>query len=120
MTDLAGETSKSVATGSTKLDHKEIVDLLQLLPSWSLTTDIGVERLEKVFRFKDFKHALDFTVSVGRLADEVDHHPSLLTEWGSTRVTWWTHSVQGLLRNDFILAAKTDDLYQESIKKAAP
>jgi 4a-hydroxytetrahydrobiopterin dehydratase len=50
---------------------------------------------------------------VGELAEEQGHHPALLTEWGKVTVTWWTHKIKGLHRNDFIMAAKTDKLYQE-------
>ena len=56
--------------------------------------------------------ALEFTKKVGALAEEEGHHPAPLTEWGSTTVTWWTHKITGLHRNDFIMAAKTDELYQ--------
>ena len=52
------------------------------------------------------------TKRVGELAEEEGHHPALLTEWGRTTVTWWTHKIRGLHRNDFIMAAKTDELYQ--------
>ena len=47
---------------------------------------------------------------VGALAESEGHHPALLTEWGRTTVTWWTHKIRGLHRNDFIMAAKTDSL----------
>jgi len=55
---------------------------------------------------------LEFTNKVGELAEKEGHHPALLTEWGRTTVTWWTHKIKGLHRNDFIMAAKTDELYQ--------
>jgi 4a-hydroxytetrahydrobiopterin dehydratase len=55
---------------------------------------------------------LEFTKKVGELAEVEGHHPALLTEWGRTTVTWWTHKIKGLHRNDFIMAAKTDELYQ--------
>jgi 4a-hydroxytetrahydrobiopterin dehydratase len=55
---------------------------------------------------------LEFTKKVGELAEEEGHHPALLTEWGRTTVTWWTHKIKGLHRDDFIMAAKTNELYQ--------
>ena len=66
----------------------------------------------KAQKFKNFVQALAFTHRVGELAEEQDHHPALLTEWGKVTVTWWTHAVKGLHRNDFIMAAKTDELYR--------
>ena len=70
----------------------------------------GIRRLERVFRLKDFAQALEFTNKVGALAEAEGHHPALLTQWGSVTVTWWTHKIRGLHRNDFIMAAKTDRL----------
>ena len=58
-----------------------------------------------------FTQALDFTDTVGALAEEEGHHPALQTEWARTTVTWWTHKIKGLHRNDFIMAGKTDELY---------
>ena len=71
----------------------------------------GIKRLRRVFVFDDFAQALHFTNKVGELAEEEAHHPALLTEWGRTTVTWWTHKIKGLHRNDLIMAAKTDGLY---------
>ena len=48
---------------------------------------------------------------MGELAEEEGHHPALLTEWGSVKVSWWTHKIRGLHRNDLILAARTDQAY---------
>jgi len=72
----------------------------------------GIRRLRRVLLFDDFAQALEFTKKVGELAEEEGHHPALLTEWGRTTVTWWTHKIKGLHRNDLIMAAKTDELYQ--------
>jgi 4a-hydroxytetrahydrobiopterin dehydratase len=70
----------------------------------------GIQRLERAFNFPDFADALVFTNAVGDLAEQEGHHPALLTEWGSVAVTWWTHKIRGLHQNDFIMAAKTDQL----------
>jgi 4a-hydroxytetrahydrobiopterin dehydratase len=67
-----------------------------------------------VFRFATFADALQFTNVVGKLAEAEGHHPTLLTEWGKVTVTWWTHKIRGLHRNDFIMAAKTDALYAQA------
>ena len=70
----------------------------------------GVERLTRVFRFGDFARALAFTTQVGAHAEEERHHPGLLTEWGRGDLHPWTHKIKGLHRDDFITAAKTDEL----------
>jgi 4a-hydroxytetrahydrobiopterin dehydratase len=82
--------------------------LLAELPGWQVVEREGIERLERLYRFKDFKSALAFTNRVGALAEEQGHHPALLTEWGKVTVTWWTHALNGLHYNDFVMAAKTD------------
>ncbi len=84
---------------------------MEQLPHWSVVEVHGVERLERVYTFGNFTQALDFTVRVGRMADEQDHHPALLTEWGKVTVSWWTHKIGGLHRNDFVCAARSDQLY---------
>jgi 4a-hydroxytetrahydrobiopterin dehydratase len=71
----------------------------------------GVKRLERTFGFRNFAEALAFTDKVGERAEVEGHHPALLTEWGRVTVTWWTHKIGGLHQNDFIMAAKTDELY---------
>jgi 4a-hydroxytetrahydrobiopterin dehydratase len=70
----------------------------------------SIQRLERVFRFRDFKEALEFTNRVGALAEEEGHHPAILTEWGQVTVTLWTHKIRALHRNDFLIAAKIDSL----------
>ena len=80
------------------------------LPQWGIVEQDGEQRLQRVFTFKDFAAALAFTNEVGRIAEEAQHHPLLTTEWGSVTVQWWTHSIGGLHRNDFILAARTSQL----------
>ena len=96
--------------GEPTVTDEEIDEFRQQIPDWSILEVEGVKRLEKEFRFDNFVHALAFTNNIGELAEEEAHHPALLTEWGRTTVTWWTHKIKGLHRNDFIMAAKTDEL----------
>jgi 4a-hydroxytetrahydrobiopterin dehydratase len=88
----------------------EIAELHPQVSEWEIVEIDGIKRLRRVFAFADFEGALAFTRKVGELAEAEGHHPALLTEWGRTTVTWWTHKIKGLHRNDFIMAAKTDDL----------
>lgn len=91
----------------------EIAELHPHVRDWELVEVDGIKRLRRVFTFDDFAQALEFTERVGRVAEEEGHHPALLTEWGRTTVSWWTHKIKGLHRNDFIMAAKTDRLYRD-------
>jgi 4a-hydroxytetrahydrobiopterin dehydratase len=90
----------------------ELAEFQRQISDWEIVELGGIERLRRVFSVDDFAQALGFTKKVGELAEEEGHHPALLTEWGRTTVTWWTHKIKGLHRNDFIMAAKTDELYQ--------
>ena len=69
---------------------------------------IGEHHLEKEYRFKDFREALDFTIRVGELAEAQGHHPDIYLSWGKVRLTIWTHKIDGLTESDFIFAAKAD------------
>ena len=89
----------------------EIAEYLPQTPEWEIVERENIKRLERAFKFDDFPQALSFTNKVGELAESEGHHPALLTEWGRVTVTWWTHKIRGLHRNDFIAAAKTDKLY---------
>jgi 4a-hydroxytetrahydrobiopterin dehydratase len=93
-----------------KVTDDEVAELHPQIPDWDIVEVDGEKRLERVFRFDNFREALDFTREVGEIAEDEGHHPALLTEWGRTTVSWWTHKIKGLHRNDFIMAAKTDQL----------
>lgn len=97
--------------GEPHLTDSEIAELHPQVVEWSVVEREGIERLERVFKFQNFAEALAFTNKVGEIAEEEDHHPAILTEWGRVTVTWWTHKIKGLHRNDFIMAAKTDRVY---------
>lgn len=86
-------------------DLKRLRD--QLGEGWNV---VGEHHMEKEFNFKDWPQAQDFTNRVGDLAQQEDHHPDILLQWGKVKVTLWTHKINGLSENDFILAAKIDQL----------
>lgn len=92
--------------------EEEMAELKPQVPEWEVKEKDGVKRLKRTFKFEDFGKALDFTNQVGQIAEEQDHHPKLVTEWGKVSVTWWTHKIGGLHQNDFVMAAKADDLYE--------
>ena len=112
MTTLSQENCVRPIMGGSPLNNAEAADLKLQVPEWEIFEVDGIQRMEHAYKFDDFVQALDFTNRVGELAEEQDHHPALLTEWGNVTVTWWTHAVKGLHRNDFIAAAKTDELYR--------
>ena len=110
MKTLSAERCVACRRDSPRVTQTEIAELRREIPDWELVEREGIARLERLFPFPSFADALAFTDQVGALADEEGHHPALLTEWGRVTVTWWTHKIRGLHRNDFIMAAKTDAL----------
>jgi 4a-hydroxytetrahydrobiopterin dehydratase len=94
--------------GSAPLTEAQITELIAQLDSWKLVVHEGIQQLVKVYVFADFMGALTLANKISLLAEEENHHPALLIEWGKLTVTWWTHQLSGLHKNDFIMASKTD------------
>ncbi len=112
-TPLVEERCVACRRDAPRLSPEELDALRPQIPDWQLVERDGAPRLERLFRFPDFAQALAFTLRVGELAEAEGHHPALLTEWGKVTVTWWTHKIRGLHRNDVVMAAKTDALASE-------
>ena len=99
--------------GDIPLNDREIAEYLTQVPGWSSITENNIPKIERIFLFKDYTEALAFTNQVADLAEQEGHHPSIRLDWGKVTVTWWTHKIKGLHQNDFIMAAKTNDLFQK-------
>ena len=111
MNDLADRSVQPYAENAKAPTDAEIKQLLSSLPGWAIIEREGIPRLEKSYKFDDFMGSLAFANQVGEIAEKENHHPAMLISWGRAAVSWWTHEVDGLHENDFILAAKTDLLY---------
>jgi 4a-hydroxytetrahydrobiopterin dehydratase len=97
-----------VRTGVPPLKGSEIQALREQIDGdWVVVNE---HHLERTYRFDDFRQALDFTVRVGEMAEEQDHHPDIYLAWGQVKVTIWTHKIDGLTESDFVFAAKADAL----------
>lgn len=82
---------------------------LPMVPEWTVIED---KKIERDFKFKNFKEAIAFINKVADIAEAEGHHPDIsLHNWNKVRFTLWTHAIKGLFLNDFILAAKIDELY---------
>lgn len=110
MSQLSQQQCEACRSDAPRLTDEQIAEYRREVPEWQIVERDGIMQLERVFTFPDFRQALAFTDRVGELAEEADHHPALLTEWGKVTVTWWSHKIKGLHRNDFILAARTDEV----------
>lgn len=112
MSDLATMECERVSKDAPPVSDEELKEYRSQVPEWEVLEKNGSPRLRRTYKFDDFEQALAFTNRVGELAEEQDHHPVLTTEWGKVTVTWWTHVIGGLHRNDFIMAAKSDQAHQ--------
>jgi 4a-hydroxytetrahydrobiopterin dehydratase len=110
---LSKESCEVCRAGAPILTGVELQAQLVNVPDWELVIKEGVEQIQRVFKFKTFKQALDFTNKIGEMAECEGHHPVLITEWGKVTVVWWTHEILGLHKNDLICAAKTDALLSD-------
>lgn len=110
MEKLYQQHCESCRLGASVVTEAEAYELLIGVPAWKCEFHDGVEKLSRQFHFVEFKDAFSFTYKVANLAERENHHPSIITEWGKVTVYWWTHKVNGLHMNDFIMAAKTDIL----------
>ncbi|MEP0804939.1 MAG: 4a-hydroxytetrahydrobiopterin dehydratase [Chloroflexota bacterium] len=111
MTDLASGKCVPCRGGEAPLTDAEITNLMPHIPQWQLVEQDGILRLQRIFKFKNYAQAVDFTNKLAAVAEAEDHHPLIILEWGRVTVQWWTHVVKGLHKNDFIMAAKTDALF---------
>lgn len=110
MSSLTEQTCIACRAGAPKVSEQELSELIHQIPDWTPHVRDGIMQLERVYKFKSFLQALAFTNRVGEMAEAEGHHPTLLTEWGKVTVTWWSHKIKGLHSNDFICAAKSDQL----------
>jgi 4a-hydroxytetrahydrobiopterin dehydratase len=118
MDKLADLHCNEVTRDTPRMNPKDIKYYLDQIEDWRLYEKDGEPHLEKAYSFRNFTAAMTFSHRVGQIADTENHHPAILTEWGKATVTWWTHRNKGLTLNDFIMAAKTEQIYK-SIDTAA-
>ena len=109
MTDLTKQKCEACTIDATLVDKKRFTELLKDLDGWEIIyEDINI--LSKTYSFDNYEDSVKFATDIVKLSEDEDHHPSILLEWGSVRVQWWSHKIKGLHMNDFICAAKTEAL----------
>src|SRR5260370_27455658 len=104
MTQLTQMKCTACRKGEPTVTDAEIAELRPQAPGWNIAEIDGIKRLQKVFTFDTFVHAIAFTNKIGSMAEQEIHHPALLTEWCKVSVTWSTHKICGLHPNDFIMS----------------
>jgi 4a-hydroxytetrahydrobiopterin dehydratase len=107
LSDLAGRKCEACEAGTPPLSPEKASELhSQIDADWTMAED----RIERQFKFKNFRDAFGMATRVGLLAEQQGHHPDFEIGWGSLKLTLTTHAAKGLTDNDFIMAAKIDEL----------
>jgi 4a-hydroxytetrahydrobiopterin dehydratase len=110
---LASEVCEACQADSPMITDEEHRELAPEIPEWDVADVNGVHRLRRTFRFEDWMPGVEFANRVAALAEDQGHHPMIRLEWGKVTVSWWTHAIKGLHRNDYVMAARTDQLFDE-------
>ncbi|MFH1811078.1 MAG: 4a-hydroxytetrahydrobiopterin dehydratase [Pseudomonadota bacterium] len=109
MSDLAQRSCEPCRGGVPAMSKSDIDPLLAQLDGWQV---VDFHHLTKTYRFDDFAQGLDFVNLLGAVAEREGHHPDLHLSWGQVRVDIWTHKIDGLTESDFVLAAKSDEMFR--------
>jgi len=111
MTELVKSSCEACSTGAPIVTESGAVEYMRELSQWKIERVDAVDQLKRSFIFKNFVDAMAFGVAVGELAETEQHHPAIVIEWGRVAISWWTHKIHGLHKNDFVMAAKTDAIF---------
>ena len=111
MTKLSKSSCEACRVDAPVLQDNEIKELLSQVPSWKVFEEDNVKKIICSFIFLSYEDSLNFLNKVADIAEKEDHHPEIILEWGKVTVTWWSHKIKGLHKNDFICASKTDALF---------
>ena len=115
MTELSKGTCSACEIGAPLVQHNQQKELLKDLDGWVIDNS-DISKLVKEFKFNNYEHSIAFTNLIADLAESQDHHPKITLEWGSVSLEWWSHKIKGLHMNDFICAAKSNEIFH-SINK---
>lgn len=113
MRDLTQEKCESCESDISPMNNSEIEEHLKEVPNWKVVKVDSIPHLKRTFEFKNFAKALEFTNLIGELAEQQGHHPLIELTWGRVTIDWWTHNIEGLHMNDFIMAAKSSQAFDE-------
>ena len=109
MNDLATSSCEACRIDAPIVSDDEASLLIKEIEGWDLINE-DVKKLKKEFSFSNYSESVNFSNKVADMADQEDHHPQIILEWGKVTVIWWSHKIKGLHKNDFICAAKTNNI----------
>ena len=111
MNDLLEKKCVPCEGGAIPFDISEIHKYQKRVDGWNvIKSEKKIYFLEKNFIFKNFLESQNFTNVVGKISEKENHHPDILFGWGYAKISITTHAIEGLSENDFILAAKIDQI----------
>jgi 4a-hydroxytetrahydrobiopterin dehydratase len=113
MFDLSKQSCEACRADAPRVSDEDLKLLMPNIPDWQVIVVDGIMQLSREFDFRNFEQAMAFSNRVGDIAELEDHHPAILTEWGKVTVTWWSHKIKGLHKNDLIMASRTDEVYAD-------
>ncbi len=112
MDNLNQQSCEACRADAPKISDEELRELMPQIPDWQVVVVDGIMQLSREYGFDNFVQAMAFSNRVGEIAEAEGHHPAILTEWGKVTVTWWSHKIKGLHKNDLIMAARTDGVLE--------
>ncbi|MHA1903968.1 MAG: 4a-hydroxytetrahydrobiopterin dehydratase [Candidatus Thorarchaeota archaeon] len=95
--------------GIPPLAERKVNEMLYLVPGWQLIHE-DADKIRRSYKFKNFRESMDFVIKVAAIAEDQDHHPDIFIHWNEVTLTLYTHAINGMFDNDFIVAAKIDEL----------
>jgi 4a-hydroxytetrahydrobiopterin dehydratase len=110
---LLSQSCQPLPSGSPKLSTQQIAELLQAIPEWQLVNENSISR---TYSCSSYMEGVRWFALAAAVAEGEDHHPDALVTWCKVTLTLWTHTVNGLSENDFILAAKFDRAWEEFVQ----
>ena len=110
MTELCKETCTACEIGAPLVSPDQQTELLKDLDGWIIDNS-DISKLIKEFQLNNYEQSIKFTNLIADLAESQDHHPKITLEWGRVCIEWWSHKIKGLHMNDFICAAKSDEIF---------
>ena len=113
MSILSQASCEACRIDAPKVTQDQSSELMKHIAAWSLIEIEGIEQLQRVYKFKNFMAGMAFANKLAEISEAEGHHPDILIEWGKVTVNWWSHSIKGLHQNDFVMAAKTDVLFEQ-------
>ena len=109
METLTGQSCEPCRIGAPTVTEEKMAVLMPQISGWAVIEDDGVKKLMRKFNFDDFVGVMDFANRIGGIAEQNGHHPVMLLEYDNVTIWWWTHKIDGLHENDFIMAAKSNE-----------